>query len=639
METISFVNANFQQGPKEINAYYLPYTVGCLWAYAKTHETIDSNLKLNKLIWRRDNVDEVVSNLQHDKVVAFSCYVWNKNYHYAIAKKLKEVNPNILLVFGGPEIPITNPELFKLYPFMDVVVKSEGEIAFRDLLVAYIENNNIETIPGLLINYGGNIKNTGTSARISDLEILPSPYLTGVFNDIMSEVDDVEWNGTLETNRGCPYKCTFCDWGSLTHSKVKKVGLDRVFAELDWMAKNKIGLVTITDANFGIFIERDNLIADKIIDLQIEYGYPYRWSVTWAKNQKQEVVDIIKKFFKTPYRSNGLSISVQSMNLDVLENIERRNLGEHQITEIFDLCNKNNIPVFTETILGLPGETKESWKDNFWQLFDAGNHTGITIYQAQLLENAQMNLSQREQFDIKSTYVYDYMSGSHSTDELKEEVELVASTKDLSFDDMMDCHLFNWFITTFHIDGLSTYIARIINKHFGIGYDVFYGDLEKFLEKDPWFVKEKKKIRQHYLNWMTKGVCEHEGVGKVEILGWNLMHAGTLSIIDQNKHEHVFGLLEQFVKENFSIDEELVSQLMDFNKNYVVDFNKLSFYPLKKTYDYDFTGYLLHDKPLKNNVTYKFEFSDKPDMTKEKFLEFIHFGKRRDFGKTQVSLV
>lgn len=639
METISFVNVNFQQGPREINAYYLPYTVGCLWAYANTHKTINSNLNLNKIIWRRDEVDDVVDKLQHDSVVAFSCYVWNKNYHYAIAKKLKEINPNMLLVFGGPEVSTHDPELFIKYPFMDVVVKGEGEVVFRDLLVTCIEKKNLEEIPGLLINYGGEIKDTGVSTRINDLEILPSPYLTGVFDDIIAETNGVVWNGTLETNRGCPYKCTFCDWGSLTHSKVKKFSLERVFAELEWMAKNKIEYITITDANFGMFIERDNLIADKLMELHRTHSYPQRWAVTWAKNQKEEVVNIIKKFFNTPYRFNGLSISVQSMNLDVLENIERRNLNEHRIAEIFEFCDKNSIPVYTETILGLPGETKESWKDNFWQLFNAGNHTGITVFQAQLLKNAQMNLSQREQFNIKSTPVYDYMSGSYSTDELREEVEIVKSTKDLSFEDMMDCHVFNWFITTFHINGLSTYIARVINKKFGIEYSEFYENLEKFLDKDPWFAREKKKARQHYMSWMTKGYCEHKGIGDVEVLGWNLMHSGSIEIIHQDKYNHIMQLIEEFVKENYAIDYELITQLLDFNKNYFADYDKLHDYPLKRSYDYDFRGYLLHDKPLKNATRYKFDFSEDPNISKTKFLESFIFGRRRDFGKTQVSYI
>jgi radical SAM superfamily enzyme YgiQ (UPF0313 family) len=118
----------------------------------------------------------------------------------------------------------------------------------------------------------------------------------------------VEWNGTLETNRGCPFQCTFCDWGSLTYSKVKHFGLERVFDELEWMAQHRVGFISITDANFGMFPERDNLIADKIIEVQEQYGYPKTFSVAWAKNQKREVVDIVKKLLNAPGFNQGLTL-------------------------------------------------------------------------------------------------------------------------------------------------------------------------------------------------------------------------------------------------------------------------------------------------------------------------------------------
>ena len=248
---------------------------------------------------------------------------------------------------------------------------------------------------------------TGSATRIKELKLIPSPYLSGLFDEIMFDNKDIEWNATLETDRGCPYQCTFCDWGSLTYNKIKKFELDRVFDELEWIGKNKCGFLSITNANFGIFPERDNLIADKIIEVQNKYGYPYTFSVAWAKNQKQEVVDIVKKLLNSPGFNQGLTVSVQSLDFNVLENIKRQNLESSKIEEIFDLCDKSNIPIYTEIILGLPGETINTWKENFWKLFRSGNHTGVTIFQAQMLENAEMNLSQRKAFQIESQIVYD----------------------------------------------------------------------------------------------------------------------------------------------------------------------------------------------------------------------------------------
>jgi radical SAM superfamily enzyme YgiQ (UPF0313 family) len=103
------------------------------------------------------------------------------------------------------------------------------------------------------------------------------------------------WQGTLgNVNRGCPFACTFCDWGSLTYNKVKKFELERVFDELEWMAQRNFDFISFTDANFGMFAERDSLIADKIIEMSRKIRFsPRTFSVAWAKNQKKEVMWIL----------------------------------------------------------------------------------------------------------------------------------------------------------------------------------------------------------------------------------------------------------------------------------------------------------------------------------------------------------
>ena len=82
-----------------------------------------------------------------------------------------------------------------------------------------------------------------------------------------------EGTAIIETNRGCPYGCTFCDWGSATLSRIRKFDLERVFAELEWCARNGSTRIGLADANFGIF-ERDVDIAEKIAELKAQYGYP-----------------------------------------------------------------------------------------------------------------------------------------------------------------------------------------------------------------------------------------------------------------------------------------------------------------------------------------------------------------------------
>jgi radical SAM superfamily enzyme YgiQ (UPF0313 family) len=634
---ISLVQPNFQQGPKEFNAHYLPYSVGVLWAYVNQFESIKSNYQLEDLIWRRDNIDETVSKLSKCDIVGFSTYVWNKNYNYALARRLKEINPDCLIFFGGPEMPVTKKDIFKKLSFIDVVIKSEGEIILRQLLDAISANTSWLDIKGLLINKDGQAVDTGDGERISSLEDMPSPYLTGVFDKIMAETTDVEWNATVETNRGCPYACTFCDWGSLTYNKVKKFNLEKVFAELEWIGANGCGFVTITDANFGMFVERDNAIADKLIEVQEKYGCPNSFSMSWAKDQKPEVFDIVFKLIKNPKFNQGLTVSVQSMDLDVLENIKRKNLAQHKIENIFALCDKNNVPVYTEIILGLPGETKDTWKEGFYKIYRAGNHTGINILHAQMLENAEMNLLQKKLYGITSVPVYDYMSGSYNYNELQECVEVVTGTKDMPTEEMLDSQAFSWFMQTFHINGLTTYISRFLHKNAGIDYSVFYDKLWNYLQTDPWFIKERNELRQYYRNWMIDGKINHPNISNIEVHGWNIIHRTTLNMHLDRKYNYVFDLIERFVTNEFSLNANCLTQLLQFQRNYVINYDNIEQFPYTMQFDYDFLGYILDDTPLENTVKYKFEFHESKDISLDRFLENIYFGRKRNFGKSLIT--
>ena len=636
---ISLIQPNFQQGPKELNAYYLPYTVGVLWSYVSQFSSIKDNYSLDRIIWRREDIETTAQSLKTNDVLAFSTYIWNKNYNYALAKRIKELNPKCITIFGGPEIPVTKKDLFDKHPYMDVVVKGEGEVTFKELLESIIVGGELNNIPGLLLNNSGKIIDTLPRSRLDMLDNIPSPYITGIFDKIMSESEGIGWNSTLETNRGCPYTCTFCDWGSLTNSKVKIFSLERVFAELEWISKNKCGYVTITDANFGIFVERDSAIADKLLSLQDTYGYPPAASITWAKNQKPEVFDIVSKLVKSPRAAQGLTVSAQSMDLGVLKNINRINLKQHKISDIFSMCEKYNVPVYTEMILGLPGESPESWKNGIWQLFRAGNHTGINILHCELLENTEMNLKQREIYDITSIPAYDYMSGHCNEDELAETVDIVTSNADMPFEDMIDTQLFNCFIDTFHISGLTTFISRVLFKEYKIDYATFYDTFYEFLKSDPWFKQEMDELRSLYLKWMTEGKIDAPTIGNNQMQGWNLNHRITLHIHANDKYDSVFELIELFINREFSVDRTLLSQLILFQRRYIINYKLIDKYPYTETFDYDFLGYLRDGSPLMQPATYSFEYTDSKDISFSRFLESIYFGRKRNFGKAVITKV
>jgi tRNA A37 methylthiotransferase MiaB len=634
---LAWVQPNFQQGPKELNAYYLPYSAGVIWSYAIADKWVKENVEVTEWVWRRDEVGPIVERLAKNDIVAFSTYVWNHNYNYELARKIKKINPNVLTIFGGPEPAITDPDIFRKNPFMDIVICFEGEITFRNVMLAY-ESRKFDNIPGLLINHNGEAVSTGDAKRIESLEEVPSPYLSGIFDQLIEDNPGIMWQGTLETSRGCPFACTFCDWGSLTYNKVKKFELQRVYDELEWMAKRNFDWISITDANFGMFAERDSLIADKIIEVQEKYGSPRSFSVAWAKNQKKEVVDIVKKLLDARGFNQGLTLSVQSLDLDVLENIRRKNMEMSRLNEVFELCEQRNIPTYTELILGLPGETLETWKNNFFELFKMGNHTGLTVFQAQLLENAEMNLLQKKLFKITSQPVTDYFAGSYSNEHVVESIDIITGTKDMPFDQMLDAHIFSWFINTFHINGVSTLLSRLVYQYLGIEYSQFYSELFDFIQQDEWLHGEQEQVREYYRSWMTCGQINHPNVG-IEIHGWNLIHRTILNLHVEKQYNRVFDLLEQFIS-RYKLPADLLDSIMRFQRRYLVAYDEMNTYPEEIKLEYNIWEYLSFNHALVNEpTTYLLEFPEDKTMSFAKFLELFYFARRRNFGKTTVERI
>ena len=133
---------------------------------------------------------------------------------------------------------------------------------------------------------------------------------------------------------------------------------------------NVIDYVTIADANFVVFTDRDMEVTEKLVDLQKQYGYPKVVDATWYKNSSDEILEIVKKFISSGF-NRGLTLSVQSMDFDVLDEIKRRNMEMSDLAMIFDKCNKENIPSYTELILGLPKEMMSSSPEEaaFFHLF------------------------------------------------------------------------------------------------------------------------------------------------------------------------------------------------------------------------------------------------------------------------------
>jgi hypothetical protein len=201
--TIVQINSSFS------GCHYLPYSAGLLEAYARTYCKNIDGYEFLLPIYKREPVQKIVEKIQDADIVAFSAYVWNIRLSLAVAKAIKEINPNVFIIFGGPQVPDKSEEFLRANPFIDMVVNGEGERVFTHILENF-KDKTFEDLKSIsYINKDGGFVGKPKIDRIKSLDEIPSPYTTGIFNDLMWANPNEQWLVMWETDRGCPFSCCF----------------------------------------------------------------------------------------------------------------------------------------------------------------------------------------------------------------------------------------------------------------------------------------------------------------------------------------------------------------------------------------------------------------------------------------------
>lgn len=608
-------------------AYWLPYTVGCLWSYVKQNPEIQDHYELGDFYFRRTPVDQVIASIEDIDVAVFSCYMWNWEYNKTMAEAVKKKWPHCKIIFGGPQVTEKPLEkrFFPNHPYVDHIINGEGEIAFEELLIQLARI--------------GKARRHIIFTRLKDLSY-PSPYSSGIFDDLISKYPDLYWQAVLETNRGCPYACTFCDWGSLTYAKITKIPEQRVIDDIDWISRNRVMYVFIADANFGIFHERDKEFAQYINHVQKNRGYPKVVLAQWAKNGREKILDVAKIFFNDYNR--GFTVSVQSMDDTVLDAIKRKNMDISDMKVMLDLCQERDIPAYTELILALPYETAETWRENHYKLMEVGQHHSIDIWWTGLLENAELNsYEQRTKHEIKSIQLPKRITGSIDHDSILEYENLVLSTRYMTTEEMIDCFVFSSMVMNLHyVTGATNVLSRILHRLGKKTYRQFYDYLEQeIMGHDHWISRPF-----HYLkNALTEIFSgRYTGGGEFDDVFYNLhsgsWNAGKHTLLDPEKTlESVFSIV---TPESTSLTQDLYEEIKDLAQRQLVKWDDVKKYPMIKNYQYDIYRYAIGksdiiDKPCTLMFKYDRTWDDPA-----RFLEHAYFDRRtRKIVNAQIEVI
>jgi radical SAM superfamily enzyme YgiQ (UPF0313 family) len=372
---------------------YFPFASGLLVAYAEKH------IK---------GISFFINEPYEDPdVAAFSVSLWNRNYCINKAVAIKQKHPSCRIIFGGPSAEDADLSFVE-------VIRGEGEAAFLKAV-------------------------TGIDSPVSDLDDVPSPYLTGVFDGISGT------QAIVETNRGCPFTCAYCFWGKGSRC-VRFHSMEYVKAEAEWIGAHKIPYVFCADGNFGMF-PRDPQIARVYADVKRRYGYPEKFRVCYGKNAEESVFETATILAEAGL-CKSVTLSPQTRNTRALENIGRQNIKDDFFDRMQARYEEAGIPVYSELILGLPGETYESFKDGLLQTMRSGNQ--LFVYLCECLPSTRLaDMDYRREHGVAVSSVP--LTPAHCRPVRPEEYEsIVTATKTMPEDDWKRAAVLSWMVQMFY---------------------------------------------------------------------------------------------------------------------------------------------------------------------------------------------
>lgn len=479
---------------------YLPYSVGVLQSYVAHHAADPARFHFLEPLYKRIRIADAVAHLAPADVVGLSTYVWNANISLEIARRLKALRPDVLVVLGGPHVPDDAAEFLRVHgAYVDVCVHNEGERTFLSLLEGFPDRGGWSAIGGIsYLGSDGAVVRTRNPPRLRDLSELPSPFLDGMFDALIAAHPDETWIGLWETNRGCPFKCTYCDWGSATAAKVSTFDMDRLRRELDWFAAQRIEFIFCCDANFGI-LPRDVELARYAAEVKRRTGYPRSLSVQNTKNATERAYET-QKILSDSGLSKGVALSMQSLDHRTLANIKRENISLDTFLELQRRFTADQVDTFSDLILGLPGETYDSFADGVARLIQSGQHNRVQFNNLTILPNAEMaDPAYRAGFGlvtVPSEIINIHGARNVTDDDVAEYQEMVVGTAAMPPDDWCRVRAFSWMVALTHYDKLLQVPFLVANLVGGMPYRPL---VEAFMEVDSARFDVLAAIRDFFL--------------------------------------------------------------------------------------------------------------------------------------------
>ena len=480
-----------------------------LWARFKTYIDLDYENEIS--------VEWLPSLYVHDPVLpdedfdifVISQYVWNYEKNYELARQAKERNPNIFVIAGGPQVPYKDNSVFD-NTVIDALCYAEGERVFAEFLYAW-ENNLSLDIDGIILRT--NQDKTRTVVPKLALNNLHSPYIycEKELTEVAKEIKSKGWrlNVMWESNRGCPYGCTFCDWGHATNSKVKQFDVESAMREIEIIMGWAPEIFFITDANWGMF-DSDLDYIDKLCEMKQKIKCNTSVAFSAAKNKKTIVNESYRRLAEVGLMEGGMQIGFQHLDPEVLKVIKRDNIKTskslEEMTETYEL----GLPVLGVLILGNPGDTLSKWRFSVCELLRMQFHEDLKTHDFMLLPNAPAAAPDyMEEHEIG--YIEKYYNEKPGNRGLYK-AKFISNCNTFTKDDWIEMQIWSYLIQAGHSLGVTKFISLFAYHAFNIDYEDFYDHLASTSIMDEILTECRTLLHDYVYNNRPDKFIEYDGI-------------------------------------------------------------------------------------------------------------------------------
>jgi putative methyltransferase len=505
--------------PHAPDSIVLPYVSSVLRSWCDHNSATPEAFEWLEPIWLRDTAEGDLDDYcgAPPAVLGLSCYTWNWELQCKVARWAKRRNPDCLVVAGGPDPDYKDPAFFRTHSYIDMIVVKDGEIPFTQILETCLGGGrDFRHIPGLYLpSPGPSLPLLGQPAA-SHLYTGPgqmtqvfehSPYLehTGMYERLMAAQGGQWITATLETNRGCPYSCSFCDWGSSTMSKIRKFDMARVEAEIEWLGRIGVKFVFLADANFGI-LPRDVEIADRLVETRAKYNHPRGLYYCSAKNNPDRTVEIARRTYDA-HLTLGHVLAVQHTDSEVLAATDRTNIPAAKYREVVAKLAALGIPSEVQLILGIPGDTVEKWRNCLAELMDWGIHDNFQVSPYALLPNApaaEPDFMAKWQIETVERGLVPYGGIREKNGQSYTSSKIVVGWRGYGKEDWVEASTYTAFIRAYHNRALTRLPAIYLRFVHGVPYREYYDAVvDGFCRDSPLIAPLYQRVRALYREFLV----------------------------------------------------------------------------------------------------------------------------------------